>query len=41
MASIAASVSQLRRTAEVGEVSLVRLYVLRLTYLLLSSASAP
>src|SRR5205085_4245783 len=35
MTSIAASVSQVRRTAVVGEVSLVRLYVLRATYLLL------
>ena len=35
MTSIAASVSEVRRTAIVGEVSLVRLYVLRATYLLL------
>ena len=35
MASTAASVSHLRRTVEVREVSLVRLYVLRATYLLL------
>jgi hypothetical protein len=35
MVSTAPSVSQVRRTTEVGEVSLVRLYVLRTTYLLL------
>lgn len=35
MASTAASVSQVTRAAEVGEVSRIRLYVLRATYLLL------
>ena len=35
MASTAAFISEVKRTGEVGEVSLVRLYVLRATYLLL------
>ena len=35
MFSTVGSISELRRTAEAGEVSLVRLYVLRATYLLM------